>query len=195
MKTNQFGATLLGSILIGIGIVMSLIANLGADPLSGVYQLTASVLKQDLAIGTLVVSVTMLIITFLYSQDLIGFGTIVNPLCISLSIVLMPTMATPSHLITRVIVLLLGFTVLGFGTSLYLLGNKGTAPYDGCILALADLLKIPYGKSRMILDALFVFIVVIYFRRIEMAPFIAILFIGLMVDVFTKMLKPMFNEY
>ena len=194
LKFRELGTVIIGSILIGVGIVISFIANIGADPLSGVYNVTANVLKQKLGVGTLAVSLLMLLVAFIYKRKLIGVATFLNPLCISLIIMFAPVVSIPNKLYLEVAVLMIGFSVLSFGTALYIIGNQGAAPYDSSIIIIADSLNTSYGKAKMILDTIFVLIAVVYFEKVDIAPFIAILFIGPTIDFFMKRLQPYFRK-
>lgn len=186
---KKYIKVIVGSMLLGMGISVSLSSALGLDPLSSVYQVVATVFNRPLAFGTIVVSGFMLLGAILFKRSVIGLGTLLNPLMISLTLTLMPNLPVFDVLFIRVIVLMLGLSLIAFGNSLYLIGEKGAAPYDASIYVISDMLKISFGKAKIILDSVFVLSSVLYFKRIEVAPLIAVIWIGPLIDYFMSKMK------
>lgn len=178
-----------GSMLVGVGISIAVNSNLGLDPLSGVYSVISSVFGYSLSIGTLIVSALMLIFTIAFKRKLIGVGIIVNPVLISLMIAITPNITGVSSLLGRLLVLLLGLTFIGVGTAVYLKGNLGAAPYDATILIAADFSKGSYGRGKVIVDSLFILTTFVYFSRIQIAPLIAVFYVGPVIDYVSSKLS------
>lgn len=181
---KRYLAVIIGSSLVGFGVSISIASGLGTDPLSLMYTLMADVTKTNLGIGNLVISAIMLSFTLIFNRKLIGVGTFLCPLFISLAISYLGVNAIQStNFIIRFLVLLIGLLVISFGTSLYIIGDLGTSPYDSSILMISHMIKQSYGKAKMILDALFIFLFYLYFKRVDIAPFIAVIVIGPLIDV------------
>lgn len=178
-----------GSMLLGMGISVSLSSALGLDPLSSVYQVVATIFNRPLAFGTIVVSGVMLLVAVLFKKSVIGPGTLLNPLTISLTLTLMPNLPVSNMLVIRMIVLMFGLSLIAFGNSLYLIGAKGAAPYDASIYVISDKLQMSFGKAKIILDSMFVLSSILYFKRLDIAPIIAVVWIGPLIDFFMSKMK------
>lgn len=186
---NKIIRVFIGSVLLGVGISISLSSSLGLDPLSAMYDVVSTIFNRPLAFGTIVVSGVMLVIGLLMKRKLIGIGTILNPLLISYTLSVMPALPQSNVFIIRLIVLMVGLSLIAFGTSLYLVTDVGAAPYDVCIYVLSDLLKSSFGKAKILLDSAFVLSSILYFQRFDIAPLIAIVWIGPLMDFFMARMK------
>lgn len=183
MKKRYF-IVIIGSCLIGFGISLSISSGLGTDPLSLMYALAATIFSANLGVGNAIISVIMLVVTFAYKKKLIGFGTILCPLFIGLSLnVIGVNILQPNYFLHRIIVLVIGLVIISIGTALYIKGELGTSPYDSSIIMLSDLSNCSYGRAKMILDGLFIILYYFYFRKVDPAPFIAVIIIGPLIDV------------
>lgn len=131
----------------------------------------------------------MLLITFIKDRKLIGLGTIVNPLMVSLMIEFVPRFTLHNMLWIRILVLMVGFTIISAGTIFYIKGDLGVAPYDAITILFADLINMSFGRAKLLVDFSFAMVAFIYFGRVQIAPLIAVLYVGPMIDYLRKYIK------
>jgi len=153
-------ASLLGNVLIAVGIALFKQSSLGNDPFTGMNMAVADLLRISFPVFQLCVNAVLFLIQFLTGRKLIGFGTLVNAFLIGSMVSFFFRLSTgwfgmPEAFPVRVLVMVIGMTVCCFGLSLYQTAELGVSPYDSMALILdRRLARVPYFWCRIFTDGL-----------------------------------------
>ena len=150
----------LGNIFLGMGISIYKFAGLGNDPFSGMVMALSDVVGMPYANFLVVLNLFIFLLELLFGRNLIGAGTIVNAFGLGYFVtffyeVWLHFFVLPGTLAAKILVMLAGTVVTGFGLSFYQTPNAGVAPFDSLSIIMTKRIpKIPYFWHRMFTDAL-----------------------------------------
>jgi len=155
--------TLIGSLVVAMGIIIFLETNQGADPLSVLYQgvinQTGYFLGKDHTFGT--ISATggflILLIAFGIDRKKIGIGSLINAVSVGIFINILYSVNAdrwvPSLMVLN---LFMGPIILGIGLAIYLSADLGAGPIEAIMLIIVERTELGLKYVRIALDALFV---------------------------------------
>jgi uncharacterized membrane protein YczE len=125
-----------GIVLIGVGIALSVRAELGLSPWDVLHQGIAN--QTNLAIGTVVIIVGLVVLlAWIPLRQHLGIGTIINTLTIGLVADAALSVLPHLHLIVvRIAVFVVALLCMGFGGGLYIGAGLGPGPRDGLMTAI-----------------------------------------------------------
>jgi uncharacterized membrane protein YczE len=128
---------LVGILVLGVGIALTLEARLGVSPYDVLHQGIARM--TGLSVGTVVILVGLVILLFwIPLRQRPGVGTVLNTLTVGLVIdLVLRVMPEPDLLAVRVPLLVLGIFVTGLGMGLYIGAGLGPGPRDGLMTGIA----------------------------------------------------------
>ncbi|MCH1627675.1 YczE/YyaS/YitT family protein [Ferdinandcohnia quinoae] len=143
---------IVGLLVMSLGIVLIIKANLGASPWDvfhiGLYK------QLGLTIGSwsIIVGFFILLISALLTKRLPQIGAFLNMLLVGVFIdmyMMIPFFVTPTTLSGKMIMLLVGIIVNGYGMGLYISSRVGAGPRDSLMIALTEITswKIQYIRS------------------------------------------------
>lgn len=150
---------IIGNIFLGMGISIFKFSLMGNDPFSGMVMALSDCVKIEYAIFLIMLNVLIFIIEFLFGREFIGAGTIVNAFFLGYIVTFFydiwtAIFPTPENLVVRIIIVLIGMVITGFGISLYQTPNVGTSPYDSLSVIMAKRIpQISYRWHRIFTDA------------------------------------------
>lgn len=153
-------ASLLGNVLVALGIALFKQSSLGNDPFTGMNMAMADVLRISFPVYQLCVNGVLFLIQFLAGRKLIGFGTLVNAFLVGSMVSFFFRLSSgwfgmPETFLFRVLVMLIGMAVCSFGLSMYQTADLGVSPYDSMALILdRRFSRIPYFWCRIFTDGL-----------------------------------------
>ncbi len=204
MKTfNRLFLYLLGLFIITIGVNLSIISGLGISPVSA-FNLPIS-LATGVNLGmvtTISYTVFVVIQIFLLKKDFkkknllqsvfsFAFGYFINLTGDLLSFI------TPTTYLQQFAVMIIGIVVCAFGAAIYIVMDIVPNAPEGLNLAFAQRFKMPFSKSKIIFDLLFVGIGVIISLMflsgnmvIREGTIISAILTGKMIGVFLKYMQP-----
>lgn len=133
----------LGYFIMALGTVMTVNADLGLSPWDVFHQGISNVLGITLGQANILVGAAIIILDIVLGEK-VGWGTILNMIFYGAFIdVVMKYNLVPvfQNLILRVIMIILGLFVIGFGTYLYISSELGSGPRDGLMIALVKKTK------------------------------------------------------
>jgi uncharacterized membrane protein YczE len=156
----QWGIYFAGLLVMCLGIVLTIKANLGSAPWDvlhiGLYR------QLGLTIGTwsMIVGFAVLTAAALISKRFPQIGAFANMVFVGLFIdlyMLIPWIRTPDTLSLKIIMLLCGIVINGYGMGLYISAKAGAGPRDSLMLALMELTgwKVQYIRIGMEVLVLF----------------------------------------
>jgi uncharacterized membrane protein YczE len=128
---------LVGIVLLGVGIGVMVRAALGLSPWDVLHQGLAK--RTGLDLGTVVILVGVVVLLgWLPLRQRLGSGTVLNALGVGVVVnVTLDVVARPDALAWRVVLLVVGVTIVGAGTGLYIGAGLGPGPRDGLMTGIA----------------------------------------------------------
>jgi uncharacterized membrane protein YczE len=132
---------LIGLLIMAFGIVLMIKADIGSAPWDvfhiGLYK------QIGLSIGTwsIIVGFFILFITSLLSKEWPQLGAFLNMLLVGIFIYLymmLPFLQTPDSLIKKIMMLVIGIIIIGYGIGLYISAKCGAGPRDSLMLVLTE---------------------------------------------------------
>lgn len=150
---------LIGNLFIGVGVAAFKFACLGNDPFDGMNMALSDLTGIYYPLLQIIVNVCFFVIQIIWGRKLIGFGTVINALLLGYVVdfsykIMTSIWALPGNLVIKILIMLLGLILTGFGLSLYQTSDMGVAPYDALALIMdKKIKKLPYFWCRIICDA------------------------------------------
>ena len=155
--------SIIGNIIIGIGVATIHLAGFGIDPFTSMTMGTSHLLGVGLGLFQMCINILIYIPVLLMNKKAFGIGACFNLLCIGYIVEYVGKFyqmigldSLLSHVIIRFMILLIGVIVVCFGCALYMDCKSGIAPYD----AIAPLIeektdgKIKFKYARIMTDVL-----------------------------------------
>lgn len=127
--------SLVGVLIFALGASILLASNLGMDPYSAMNLGVSQLIGWQLGPYQLSLNLVILVFVFFINKRLIGVGTVFNMALVGYGIqffntILADHFTTPSSLMIKILLALLGFFVFTFGLSMYIVADAGISPYD-----------------------------------------------------------------
>ena len=128
---------LVGIVILGVGIALTLQARLGVSPYDVLHQGIAR--RTGLSVGTVVILVGLVILLFwIPVRQRPGIGTVLNTLSVGVVIDLaLRVVPEPDPIPARIPMLVVGIIVTGLGMGLYIGAGLGPGPRDGLMTGIA----------------------------------------------------------
>lgn len=151
----RFLVYLLGLLIMSLGIVLLIVADLGASPWDvlhvGLYY------QLGLTIGTwsIIVGIVVLTVAAVISKEFPKMGAFLNMVLIGIFIdmfLLLPFMQTPSSLSGKMIMFFFGIFIYCYGMGLYISAQLGAGPRDSLMIALTTKTGLPVGRVRACME-------------------------------------------
>lgn len=143
-----------GLFLFALGNVLTINARLGVAPWVVFDQGTSNLLNITVGQANILAGIIIIIIAVFLGQA-IGWGSILNILGIGIFMdILMLNNLIPMFdgMILRIVILLIGVIIQGFGTYYYLGGGLGAGPRDGLMVALTMRTKRSFRFYKTIIE-------------------------------------------
>lgn len=156
---KRLAIMVIGNIFLGMGISIFKFSGLGNDPFSGMAMALAECVKIEYANFLIMINAFIFLLELLFGREFIGAGTVVNAFLLGYIVtffynIWLALFPAPELLVVRIVIVLIGMGITGFGISLYQTPNVGTAPYDSLSLIMAKrMAKISYFWHRIFTDA------------------------------------------
>ena len=150
----------IGNIFLGMGVSIFKLSGMGNDAYNAMLMAMADKIGMSYAPLFAVFSGGLFLIELVAGRKMIGAGTIVNTFFLGYIAsffynIWISVFQIPTAFAAKVIVMLIGVVVTGFGLSMYQLPDVGVSPYDSLSLILADRIKsVPYSWCRVFTDAI-----------------------------------------
>ena len=150
--TGSLASLLVGLWLFGMGEAFLLTADLGASPWTVLAQGLSVRTGWDIGALTFLISLTVLLLWIPLRQKP-GLGTLLNALVIPVSLQLTyDLIPTPSAVVARYALMLLGIATIGLGSGFYLTAGHGPGPRDGWMTGLHHRTGRPVGQIRLVIE-------------------------------------------
>jgi uncharacterized protein len=158
-KSGQIGARfivyLIGLLVMSLGIVLLIVADLGATPWDVLhvglyYQLGLTIGSWSVIVGIVILTVASLI-----SKEFPKMGAFLNMVLIGVFIdlyLLLPFMQTPSALAGKIMMFLCGLIIYCYGMGIYISAQFGAGPRDSLMIALTSRTSWKVGRVRSCME-------------------------------------------
>jgi uncharacterized protein len=156
----RWGIYFIGLLIMSFGIVLTIKANVGCAPWDvlhiGLYR------NFGWTIGTwsIIVGVAILTISALLLKQFPRIGAFLNMIFVGLFIdlyMMIPYLQTPDTLMGKLVMLVVGIVITGYGMGIYISANMGAGPRDSLMLALTELTGWKVQYIRIAMEALVLF--------------------------------------
>ena len=193
-------ASLLGNLLVAVGIALFKQSVLGNDPYTGMNMALAELLGIRFPLLQLGVNLIFFTIQLIWGRHLIGFGTIINALLIGSLVDFFYRLSVswfglPAVFVVKLLIMAIGMVICSFGLSLYQTADLGVSPYDAASLILDKKLPhIPYFWCRIFTDALCALVCWLAGGIIGIGTLVTAFGFGPMIDIFNRLIAPLYAE-
>ncbi|MCM1253107.1 MAG: hypothetical protein NC321_09820 [Clostridium sp.] len=156
---KRFIVMVIGNMFLGMGISIFKFAGLGNDPYSGMVMGLSDVAGISYANFLIFINIFVFLLELVFGREFIGAGTIVNAFFLGYTTTFFYELwlhffTLPTTLVMKILVMLIGTVVTGFGVSMYQTPNAGVSPYDSLSVIMAKRIpKISYFWHRIFTDA------------------------------------------
>ena len=152
-KLRQLLQVLSGTSLIGIGISLNYLANLGLGPW-GVFHDGLSKTLNITYGRTIIITGIAVMLLWIPLKQRPGIGTIIDIFLVgTVADLIIPNFPLSENVFVSLLLIFCGIILIGAGTAIYVGGNLGVGPRDGIMVGLeAKGLKI--GTARNIIELL-----------------------------------------
>lgn len=138
VKVKEFLRIIVGLILFGLGVTMTIEAGFGVAPWDVFHHGLSLTIGITMGQANIIIGLLVVVIDIVLGQN-IGWGTVLNMLIIGATMdVLMLNNLLPSFegYLANLIMLIIGIFIQGYGCYLYLSVGYGAGPRDGLMVAL-----------------------------------------------------------
>jgi len=137
----RFMIYLIGLLIMSLGIVFLIIADLGPSPWDVLH--VGLFLQFGLTIGTwnIVAGLFILTLSAFITRSIPQFGAFLNMILVGFFIdmyMLLPFMQTPSFLIGKILMFAVGLILSAYGMGIYISAQLGAGPRDSLMLAITS---------------------------------------------------------
>jgi len=150
----RFAKLMFGLILYGLGIVMTMKANLGFAPWDVFHQGTANVFGMTIGSASIAIGLIICIIVALAGEKL-GLGTILNMLVIGVVVdttLFLDIIPTMNGWIRGVAMMMAGLLVISLASYFYIDSGFGAGPRDSLMVVLERKTHLPVGVCRAMVE-------------------------------------------
>lgn len=177
----------LGSIIMGIGISLTIASNLGSDPMTLLWVGLSNTLSISIGQANVLVSAIILIFVFFLDKSHISVGSLLNPIVIAITTEVCGQFIVPiESMILSSIVCLLGLLLLAFGIACYASINYGKGAYEALVFCISEKIAKPISVLRMFFDISFALLGVLLHAQFAIGTLLAIVCMGPSIGLFLK---------
>jgi uncharacterized membrane protein YczE len=187
---KRFLVMVLGNVFLGMGISIFKFAGLGNDPFSGMVMALADVVGIAYANLLIFVNIFIFLLELAFGREFIGAGTIVNAFFLGYIVTFfyelwLRIFALPQTLVLKIVTMLIGTVVTGFGVSMYQTPNVGVSPYDSLSIIMTKRIpKISYFWNRIFTDAVCALVCFLAGGIVGLGTLVSALGLGPVIDFF-----------
>lgn len=157
---KRIASMIFGNTFLGMGISIFKFSELGNDPFSGMVMALSDNAGMQYALFLMILNIFIFMLEFAFGKEFIGAGTIFNAIFLGYITTFFYELwrhifASPELFAVKIIIMLIGTIVTGFGLSLYQTPNVGISPYDSLSVIMSKRMpKISYFRHRIFTDAI-----------------------------------------
>lgn len=182
---------LLGIIILGLGISLFKLSELGNDPSSAMVMAIGDKIGVNFAQTLLAANCIWFLVEWKWGKHYIGLGTFVNWFGVGTISMIFTKLLTPflpeePEMYQKLLIMVMGVLVLSFAASLYQTADLGIAPYDSLALVLNERTHIQYFWCRIATDVLSVIICLFFGGLVGLGTIVCSLGLGPFIHFFNR---------
>lgn len=190
--------TIIGMIILGIGVFLTIKVNLGFDPASTVQLGMSKHLGLSYGNCAVIFNLVFLSIIFFVDKKYINISSILAIFTVGYTVETMNFIfgwinLQDIHLVYRVIICLIGTFIISIGVAVYIFAGLGVGAADGISELISDKIKFPYRTVRVVSDFILVIIGFSLGSTVGIGTLIITFFTGPFIQLIRKFLTPVLN--
>lgn len=163
MKKNTFSQKLFcllvvfaGSVVCALGIELTLVANIGVDPVTMFEQGVFIATGISVGMAALLLNISALTLGFFLRPSAIGLGSVLCTFCVGpfINMWALVGIARPQGFFGCLMLDILGVAVIGLGIAIYMLPQYGIGGMEALMLFFTEKFKTPMGPTRVAQDCI-----------------------------------------
>lgn len=192
MFVKRLFFSLLGNLLLGLGVGCFLISQIGADPYSSfILGLKELLPLWHISMLFLVSNAALFVLGLIFCRSFIGWGTVFNMILVgavadTVLAVQLRLFGTLTDWPWQFLASLIGILLLSFGAAVYFSSDLGLAPYDLASRLMQEKWRLPYRYMRMITDFICLLFCFCCGGRIGWGSALSVVCIGPLIQFFTS---------
>lgn len=192
---KRFTISTIGVTLIGLGIAITLHANMGTDPFSSVVDGVAQLINLKFWYTQMAMLAALLIVIFWGNKHYIGFGTVLTTFYTGFIIdsvtPLLENISVETSLFLQLAFVAAGILTICLGVAVYMDTDTGLSTYDalGMVIEEKTNHRFPFKYNRILTDLICIAIAFFLGATIGVGTIITAFFTGPIVGLFKKFVK------
>lgn len=155
---NKILIAVLGLFLLGLSAAINLKTDLGADPITVLYDGVCKFFNLNIGLAINVINFSLVAIVFLLERKYINLGTLVYLLClgmfVNIGMTIYDLFSFPYTFVSRLVISFIGCWIAFLGISLFMIADIGVDPWTAIAKMSSEKLRKKFGVSRMVIDIL-----------------------------------------
>lgn len=191
--------SIIGMIILGIGVSVIIKSNLGVDPASTLQLGLVNILGFSYGTCAMIYNLIILSVIFFVDKKYINISSILAIFVIGYTVdfmlyILSGVVIEEISIIIRIIILFVGAFICSFGVTIYILSDLGVGATDCVAEIISDKLNKPYRIVRMFSDLLFVIIGYFLGGPVGIGTVILAIVVGPFIQISRKILHSVISE-
>lgn len=190
MQLKKLTKVVFGSLIMGIGISLTISVQLGSDPMTLFWIGISQSLHITIGQANVLVCIILLLFVFFANRKHLHLGSVINPIVIALATdtFLFPQLAELPYM-ARILLMIIGLSILAFGIAYYALADYGKGAYEAMVFTLCDIFHLSVGMVRTGADVLLALLGILLKAPFSIGTLLAILCMGSSISLFIKLLQ------
>lgn len=191
---------IIGILFLALGTAFFKNSDFGSDALSTLNIGLAKLLKLEYGTTNIIMNGTALIILLIIERKYLGIGTVLVTFLLGLTINLIDYLAFIPNLDSfnnvwyieysiKILYIILANVICAFGIAIYMYADRGLTGFEGILLKIHNITKIPFGVVKIINDVIFISVGFFLGAKIHIGTIISVVSFGPLVDLFGKLLR------
>lgn len=156
---KKFLVSLTGIVILGFGVAVFKLSNMGCDPFNGMNMAVSENLPITYANYHVIISLVFFAIQIIWARHMIGISTIIDALLSGYITTFFYNVFLriyiPNNMISQIILMFFGVAICSLGLAMYLSSYSGASPYDSLPFILnKHFPKVPYVCCRVFVDGM-----------------------------------------
>ncbi|MGL4345658.1 MAG: YczE/YyaS/YitT family protein [Cellulosilyticaceae bacterium] len=194
---KKWGMFFMGLLILNLGVALLLEANIGSDPFTLFTQGMASSLSISPGSANRIITAFFLVVLFFFNRKSIQLGTFLCMLfggfMLDLNLALIGPLNIPSaSFLVKVLFFILACIIVGIGFPILKYSDLGIPPNDLMYFFFVEKFHKPYGKVRMVCDALLGVVGFSLGGIVGVGTILCILLIGPIIEAFMPIISRIF---
>ena len=189
-KLKKWILTMIGIALLGAGVALATVPQLGTDPLAGFNEALSRISGISLGRMTSLVELAMILFCFLFYRECIGIGTLLSMFLVQFPIDFVSVMlGKPASLFSGILMILAGTVLIALGAELIMYGKLGMGPYEAFISTIGKLTKMKFSFAKYLCDGSFLVLTALLKGYVGIGTIIIFVLCPKLMEVIENILK------